>query len=106
LSGEAFENLKSQNATSSSTWGGRRKLPLVFTEQGALQAANALNSPRANKMGEEGATPGKLKKGVVALCSRLDVVQVTPLPEREKGAVKGLLFDTKTYIFLCQVSYE
>ncbi|MEJ7611125.1 MAG: ORF6N domain-containing protein [Ferruginibacter sp.] len=29
-----FENLKSQNATSS--WGGRRKLPLAFTEHGVL----------------------------------------------------------------------
>ena len=45
-----FENLKSQFATSSSVWGGRRKLPLVFTEHGALQAANVLNSDRANKM--------------------------------------------------------
>jgi hypothetical protein len=45
-----FENLKSQIATSSSGWGGRRKLPLVFTEHGALQAANVLNSEQANKM--------------------------------------------------------
>ncbi|RJP82068.1 MAG: ORF6N domain-containing protein [Desulfobacteraceae bacterium] len=50
LTKEEFENLKSQFATSSATWGGRRKLPLVFTEHGALQAANVLNSPQANKM--------------------------------------------------------
>jgi hypothetical protein len=50
LTKEEFENLKSQIATSSSTWGGRRKLPFVFTEHGALQAANVLNSPQANKM--------------------------------------------------------
>jgi hypothetical protein len=50
LSKDEFESLKSQFATSSSTWGGRRKLPLVFTEHGALQAANVLNSPQANKM--------------------------------------------------------
>ena len=42
--------MKSQIATSSSSWGGRRKLPLVFTEHGALQAANVLNSEQANKM--------------------------------------------------------
>ena len=42
--------MKSQIATSSSTWGGRRKLPFVFTEHGALQAANVLNSSQANKM--------------------------------------------------------
>ena len=37
--------LKSQNATSS--WGGRRKLPLAFTEHGAIMAATVLNAPRA-----------------------------------------------------------
>jgi len=47
---EEFKNLKSQIATSSSGWGGRRKPPLVFTEHGALQAANVLNSDSANKM--------------------------------------------------------
>ena len=29
--------------------GGKRKLPLVFTEYGALQEANALNSAQADK---------------------------------------------------------
>jgi hypothetical protein len=38
-------NLISQNATSS--WGGRRKLPLVFTEHGTLMLASVLNSPTA-----------------------------------------------------------
>jgi len=50
LTKEEFANLKSQIATSSPGWGGRRKLPLVFTEHGALQAANVLNSAQANKM--------------------------------------------------------
>ena len=50
LTKEGFENLKSQIATSSSGWGGKRKQPLVFTEHGALQAANVLNSAEANKM--------------------------------------------------------
>jgi len=39
------ENLKSQIATSS--WGGRRKLPFVFTEQGVAMLSSVLNSPRA-----------------------------------------------------------
>ena len=43
-------NLRSQIATSSSEHGGRRYLPYVFTEHGALQAANVLNSPRATTM--------------------------------------------------------
>lgn len=41
-------NLKSHFATSS--WGGRRKLPLAFTEHGAIMAATILNSPRAVEM--------------------------------------------------------
>jgi hypothetical protein len=50
LTKDEFDNLKSQIATSSSGWGGRRKAPLVYTEHGALQAANVLNSKQANKM--------------------------------------------------------
>jgi len=50
LTKEEFDNLKSQIAISSSDWGGRRKPPLVFTEHGALQAANVLHSEQANKM--------------------------------------------------------
>ena len=45
LTREEFANLKSQFATSS--WGGRRKLPLAFTEHGAIMAATVLSSPRA-----------------------------------------------------------
>ena len=50
LTVEEFKNLKSQFATSSSGWGGRRKPPYVFTEYGALQAANILKSEIAIKM--------------------------------------------------------
>ena len=39
--------LKSQFATSSSAWGGRRKLPSAFTEHGAVMLASVLNSPVA-----------------------------------------------------------
>jgi len=45
LTKEEFENLKSQIATSS--WGGRRKLPFVFTEHGVLMLSSILNSERA-----------------------------------------------------------
>jgi hypothetical protein len=47
---KTVKNLKLQNATSSWGHGGRRKPPFVFTEHGALQAANILNSPRAVAM--------------------------------------------------------
>jgi hypothetical protein len=40
--------LKSQFATSS--WGGTRKLPYVFTEHGILQLSNVLKSERATQM--------------------------------------------------------
>jgi hypothetical protein len=49
LSAQEIENLRSQFATSS--WGGRRYRPFAFTEHGAIQAANVLNSPRAVAMG-------------------------------------------------------
>ncbi|HEY4288776.1 MAG TPA: ORF6N domain-containing protein [Puia sp.] len=42
LTEQEFENLKSQNATSS--WGGRRKLPSAFTEHGVLMLSSVLNS--------------------------------------------------------------
>jgi hypothetical protein len=42
------QNLRSQIAISS--WGGRRYQPFVFTEYGAIQAANVLRSPRAIEM--------------------------------------------------------
>ncbi len=45
LTEEEFINLKSQIATSS--WGGRRKLPYVFTEHGVLMLSSVLNSERA-----------------------------------------------------------
>jgi hypothetical protein len=48
---EEFANLKSHFATSS--WGGRRKLPLAFTEHGAIQAATILNSPQAVETSED-----------------------------------------------------
>lgn len=40
----------SQNAISGFGHGGRRKLPYVFTEHGALMAANVLKSKRAVEM--------------------------------------------------------
>lgn len=49
LINEEFEDLRSQIVISSS-WGGRRYPPYVFTEHGALMAANVLNSPKAIQM--------------------------------------------------------
>ncbi|MBI5664584.1 MAG: ORF6N domain-containing protein [Nitrospirae bacterium] len=45
LSRDEFENLKYHFGTSS--WGGTRKLPLVFTENGVAMLSTVLNSKRA-----------------------------------------------------------
>lgn len=45
LTKEEWAALKSQNATSS--WGGRRSEPFVFTEHGVLMLSSVLNSERA-----------------------------------------------------------
>jgi len=53
LEDQDFTILRSQFATSSfasSAHGGRRHLPRVFTEHGAIMAAMLLNSPRAIQM--------------------------------------------------------
>ena len=50
LTGAEYQNLRSQNATSSSAHGGRRYLPHAFTEHGAIMAATVLNSKRAIEM--------------------------------------------------------
>lgn len=48
LTAAESEHLRSQIAISS--WGGRRYQPFVFTEYGAIQAANVLRSNRAIEM--------------------------------------------------------
>lgn len=50
LSNGEVAALRSQIATTKSTRGGRRTRPYVFTEHGALMAANVLNSERAVEM--------------------------------------------------------
>lgn len=45
LTKNEYENLRSQFGTSS--WGGSRYLPLVFTEQGVAMLSSVLNSDRA-----------------------------------------------------------
>ncbi len=49
LTAKEFESLRCQIGTSNKR-GGRRFLPYVFTENGAIMAANVLNSPEAVRM--------------------------------------------------------
>jgi len=51
LSEYEYENLKSQNATSS--WGGRRTTPFVFTEHGVAMVSTVLKSKVAEKVSIE-----------------------------------------------------
>lgn len=48
LTEDEFSHLRSQIVTSS--WGGQRYLPFVFTELGVLQLSNVLKSRRARRM--------------------------------------------------------
>ncbi len=50
LTKKEFDSLMLQIATSNPSRGGRRKLPLVFTEHGAIMAANVLSSNKAVQM--------------------------------------------------------
>lgn len=47
LCAEEWAGLRSQNATSNTGRGGRRSLPLAFTEHGAVMLAAVLNTPTA-----------------------------------------------------------
>ena len=50
LSQEEFANLRSQIATSSSGWGGRRHPPRVFTERGVTRVPAFINTPEAHRV--------------------------------------------------------
>jgi hypothetical protein len=84
LTQQEFANLISQSAISSSGYGGRRKLPWVFTEQGVAMLSGVLRSPTAVRVNIEImrafvrirrllATPGEL---VAQLSSLAETVQL------------------------------
>jgi hypothetical protein len=47
LTAEEYDNLKSHYATSRSGWGGRRKWPRAFTQEGVAMLSSVLSSPSA-----------------------------------------------------------
>lgn len=47
---QEYKHLISQSVTSSSKWGGRRKLPFAFTEQGVAMLSGVLKSDTAVKI--------------------------------------------------------
>jgi len=50
LTQDEYDNLRSQNATSSSTHGGRRVLPWVFSEHGTLMLSSVLKTEQATQI--------------------------------------------------------
>ncbi len=81
---QEFRNLMSQFVTSSSGYGGRRKLPWVFTEQGVAMLSSVLNSPIAVRVNIEimrtfvrlrrlMATPGELVEQITKLAEAVQL---------------------------------
>ena len=72
-----YQNLISQNAISS--WGGRRKLPFVFTEHGAVMASTVIKSDSAIKASvfvvRTFVKLRQLISGYQALSERMDTIE-------------------------------
>jgi ORF6N domain-containing protein len=84
LTKQEFTNLISQIAISSSGYGGRRKLPWVFTEQGVAMLSSVLRSPTAVRVNIEImrafvrlrrllATPGELVEQLTKLAEAVQL---------------------------------
>jgi hypothetical protein len=84
LTQQEFTNLISQIAISSSGYGGRRKLPWVFTEHGVAMLSSVLRSPTAVRVNIEImrafvrlrrllATPGELVEQIARLADTVKV---------------------------------
>jgi hypothetical protein len=82
LTRSELANLKSQSVTSS--WGGRRKLPWVFTEHGIAMLSSVLRSPTAARVNIEImrafvrlrrllATPGELAQQLTRLAETVEL---------------------------------
>ena len=88
LTKKEYENLKSQNATSRS-WGGRRKLPNAFTEQGVAMLSSVLNSDVAIEVNIRIIRVfTKLKE--YALTHKEILVQLAKLEKEVKGNSKDI----------------
>ncbi|MFO7895505.1 MAG: ORF6N domain-containing protein [Candidatus Cloacimonadales bacterium] len=91
LTTEEWGNLKSQNVTSS--WGGRRKLPYVFTEQGISSLSGILKSETAVKVNiaimRAFVQMRKLLIGNAGIFQRLSKVELKQLESDKK--IAGIL---------------
>jgi hypothetical protein len=79
LTAAEWSDLKSQFAISSSGWGGRRSLPLAFTEHGVAMLSSVLNSERAIRVNIEIVRAFVRLRGLLAanaqLARRLDELE-------------------------------
>jgi hypothetical protein len=84
LTQQEVTNLMSQNATSRSAWGGRRKRPRAFTEHGVAMLSSVLRSPTAVRVNIEimrafvrirrlMATPGELVEQLTRLAETVQL---------------------------------
>ncbi len=115
LTQDEYANLKSQFATSSliagsvepAGHGGRRKLPIAFTEHGAIMAATVLSSPRAVEVSVYVVRAFlKLRELVAAhqdLSKRLDALEAKLEEKTESLAAQHETFSRNTRAQLRQV---
>ncbi len=115
LTQDEFANLKSQFATSSliagdaepASHGGRRKLPMAFTEHGAIMAATVLSSPGAVEVSVYVVRAFlKLRELVAAhqdLSKRLDTLEAKLEEKTESLAMQHETFSSNTRAQLRQV---
>jgi hypothetical protein len=115
LTREEYANLKSQIATSSLiansaepvSHGGRRKLPMAFTEHGAIMAATVLSSPRAVEVSVYVVRAFLKLRELVAthqgLAKRLDALEAKLEEKTESLAMQHETFSRNTRAQLRQV---
>jgi hypothetical protein len=115
LTQDEYANLKSQFATSSliagraepASHGGRRKLPMAFTEHGAIMAATVLSSPRAVEVSVYVVRAFLKLRELVAthqgLAKRLDALEAKLEEKTESLAMQHDTFSRNTRAQLRQV---
>ena len=115
LTRDEYANLKSQFATSSliaddaepASHGGRRKLPMAFTEHGAIMAATVLSSPRAVEVSVFVVRAFLKLRELVAthqgLAKRLDALEAKLEEKTESLAMQHETFSRNTRAQLRQV---
>jgi hypothetical protein len=91
LTRQEATNLKSQFATSSLAWGGRRKLPHAFTEHSAVMLASVLNSPLAVKASIQVVRAFVQLRGILA--AHAELVRKLHALERKYDARFGAVFN-------------